>query len=64
VTSIVWNPEDVRKGKRRSLLSKDGVRFTLVGESAQNWRSNNPLEASEWSKFFAAVLARNIPQKA
>lgn len=60
VTSIVWNPDDVRKGKRRSLLSKDGVRFTLLsGNSAQNWRTNNPLDASEWSKVLATVLSKN-----
>jgi len=57
VSAVVWNPEDVRKGKRRSLLSKDGVRFAIHfnDQSVQQWRSDNPLEASEWSKVLASV---------
>jgi len=64
VTAIVWNPEDVRKGKRRSLLSKDGVRFALhfTDHSVQQWRSDNPLEASEWSRILGSVHCKVLPR--
>jgi hypothetical protein len=66
VSSVVWNPEDVRKGKRRSLLAKDGVRFALHfnDQSVQQWRTDNPWEASEWSRVLGALNCKMLPRTA
>jgi hypothetical protein len=66
VSSVVWNPEDVRKGKRRSLLAKDGVRFALHfnDQSVQQWRTDNPWEASEWSRVLATLNCKMLPRTA
>jgi len=64
VGAVVWNPEDVRKGKRRSLLSKDGVRFALhfTDQSVQQWRTDNPWEASEWSRMLGSMHCKMLPR--
>lgn len=59
VWKVDWNQKDLENGRRRSLLNKDGIRFSINfrnGKEPENWRANNPFEAYKWKDLLQQMV--------